>query len=403
MDLKSFWSPQQKEGKKKFDHAEYRFFIFAHWAFIIAAVIHFLLIFIFFYIGLNIMAYVNMISVGIFLLALYLVRKHLYFLFPSILASLEVNVHAFLAVYFLGLESGFQYLIFLLVLCAFFFPNVKAATFITLFSLANYILLLLLFIENTPPFFVPTATLNLFHIFLSASTIIIIAASAYIFRHVVNVTEALLNIQFDRAERLLRNILPVSVGERLKEKEQLIADGFPQASILFADLQNFTEFAGSTDPRNLVKTLNELFSSFDNLLEHHGVEKIKTIGDAYMVATGLPQKSSRHAEQITDYAHSMIEVINNFNKKNGLDFSVRIGINSGPVIAGVVGKKKYSYDLWGDTVNVASRMESSGSPGEIHLSENTYRLIKNKYSFIKREPLQVKGKGLMQTYFVKPG
>ena len=288
MDLKSFWSRPQQEGKKKFDYAEYRFFIFAHWGLIIAAVIHFLFIFIFFYIGLNIMAYVNMISVGIFLLALYLVRKHLYFLFSSLLASFEFNVHAALAVYFLGWEAGFQFFIFSLVLGAYFLPDKKFAILVTIFSLANYIALFLLFATRTPTFYHSDSIISLFHIINSATLLIIITTLAYVFRSVVDVTENRLQFQYDRAERLLRNILPVSVGERLKEKEQLIADGFPQASILFADLQNFTEFAGSTDPEYLVHTLNELFSSFDDLLEQNEVEKIKTIGDAYMVASGLP-------------------------------------------------------------------------------------------------------------------
>jgi len=192
----------------------------------------------------------------------------------------------------------------------------------------------------------------------------------------------------------------VSAAQQQKEKEQLIADGFPQASILFADLQNFTEFAGMTHPQKLVHTLNELFSSFDDLLEQHGVEKIKTIGDAYMVASGLPQASDIHAEQISNYALEMLSAVKDFNRKQGLDFTVRIGINSGPVVAGVVGKKKYAYDLWGDTVNVASRMEASGAPGLIHISESTRRLIRDKFDTIKREPLHIKGKGLMQTYFL---
>jgi len=192
----------------------------------------------------------------------------------------------------------------------------------------------------------------------------------------------------------------VSAAQQQKEKEQLIADGFPQASILFADLQNFTEFAGATRPEELVHTLNELFSSFDDLLDQHGIEKIKTIGDAYMVASGLPQTSDIHAEQISGYALDMLSAVKDFNQRRGLDFAVRIGIHSGPVVAGVVGKKKYAYDLWGDTVNVASRMEASGAPGLIHISESTRRLIRDKFDTIKREPLHIKGKGLMQTYFL---
>ena len=401
MDLKSFLLPPQREDKI-LNFAEYRLFIFMHWALIASALAHFVFIIFFFYIGLNFMAYINFISVGIFLLCVYVNHKRTGILLQGVLAAIEVNAHAGLAVYFLGWDAGFQYFIFPLVVNFFFYPDKKISIGIFIFSLTNYITLFVLFTTRMPAFYVHPTVMNTMQISISASSLIYVGAMAYFFSRTVEQTEELLQIQYDRAERLLRNILPVSVGERLKEKDQLIADGFPQASILFADLQNFTEFAGSTDPKNLVHTLNELFSSFDDLLEQNEVEKIKTIGDAYMVASGLPRESSRHAEQITAYALAMLSAVNDFNKKQGLDFSIRIGINSGPVIAGVVGKKKYAYDLWGDTVNVASRMETSGAPGQIHLSDNTHRLISDKYSFTRREPLKIKGKGLMQTYFLKP-
>jgi adenylate cyclase len=401
MDLKSFLHPPSPESKKELSISEYRYVTFAHWAGICGVISHFLLIFVFFHIGLTIMAYVNFLSVGIFLLSIYSVHKRRNLFLFCILVTIEVNIHAGLAVYFLGWASGFQYFIFVAVLSAFFIQYKKLSIAIAIFSIINFIILFILFATRIPPFYTSVTIINLFNIAIGITSLIIVGSMAYMFSRAVDETENRLQVQYDRAERLLRNILPESVAERLKEKEQLIADGFAQSSILFADLQNFTEFSGSTTPKNLVYMLNELFSSFDDLLEQHGVEKIKTIGDAYMVASGLPQESDRHAEQILDYARAMLAAINDFNNKQGLDFSIRIGVNSGPVIAGVVGKKKYSYDLWGDTVNVASRMEASGFPGEIHLSENTYRLIKNKYNVIKREPLQIKGKGLMQTYFLR--
>jgi adenylate cyclase len=401
MDLKSYLRPPSPESKKELSIAEYRYVTFAYWAGICGAISHFLLIFVFFHIGLTIMAYVNFLSVGIFLLCIYSVHKRRNLFLFCILVTLEVNIHAGLAVYFLGWASGFQYFIFVAVLSAFFIQYKKLSISIAIFSIANFITLFILFATRIPPFYASVTIINLFNMAIGISSLLIVGSMAYMFSRAVDETENRLQVQYDRAERLLRNILPESVAERLKEKEQLIADGFAQSSILFADLQNFTEFSGSTTPKNLVYILNELFSSFDDLLEQHGVEKIKTIGDAYMVASGLPKESGRHAEQILNYARAMLAAVNDFNKKQGLDFSIRIGVNSGPVIAGVVGKKKYSYDLWGDTVNVASRMETSGAPGEIHLSENTYRLIKDKYNVIKREPLQIKGKGLMQTYFLR--
>jgi class 3 adenylate cyclase len=331
---------------------------------------------------------------------IFLIRQRSNLLLTALLVNLEVNAHAALAVYFLGWDSWFQFYIISLVLAGFFYPDKKVSFATALLAAANFILLFFLFAAGAPAFPVSAPVINLFQLFNGFSVLMIIGIFAYSFRQVVDDAEGQLQVQYDRAERLLRNILPVSIGERLKEKEQLIADGFQEASILFADLQNFTEFAGTTRPEELVLTLNELFSSFDDLLEPHGIEKIKTIGDAYMVASGLPQESDRHAAQITGYALDMLTAVKDFNKKRGRDFSVRIGINSGPVVAGVVGKKKYAYDLWGDTVNVAARMEASGAAGAIHISENTHRLIKDKFDTIKREPLHIKGKGLMQTYFI---
>lgn len=147
--------------------------------------------------------------------------------------------------------------------------------------------------------------------------------------------------------------------------------------------------------------LNEVFSQFDDLAEKHGLEKIKTIGDAYMVASGIPEPNENHAISIADMALDMIKLL---NQKSGIfeeSLEIRIGINSGPVVAGVIGKRKFSYDLWGDTVNTASRMESHGIPGKPQVTEYTYKLLKNKYSFVKRGKIEVKGKGLMKTYFLK--
>ncbi len=203
-----------------------------------------------------------------------------------------------------------------------------------------------------------------------------------------------------KSEKLLLNILPQPVAHRLKEKQQAIADGFAEVSVLFADIVGFTQLSTTMPPRQLVDLLNQIFSSFDELAEHHGLEKIKTIGDAYMVVGGLPIPRADHAEAIVAMAMDMQQAIVAFNQANNQTFQIRIGINSGPVVAGVIGIKKFIYDLWGDTVNTASRMEAHGVPGGIHITDSTYQRIKHKYQAQSQGLIQVKGKGEMETYLI---
>ncbi|MGB7441459.1 MAG: adenylate/guanylate cyclase domain-containing protein [Coleofasciculaceae cyanobacterium] len=205
-----------------------------------------------------------------------------------------------------------------------------------------------------------------------------------------------------QAELLLLNILPQPIAERLKKSHNtIIADSFEAVTVLFADLVDFTEFSSQTSPTELVEILNRIFSKFDRLAAKHGVEKIKTIGDAYMAVAGLPKRRPDHAQAIAEMALDMQKVIVQFNKENISSFKLRIGINSGPVVAGVIGIKKFSYDLWGDTVNMASRMESHGLPDYIQLTADTYKLLRNQYLLEKRGSIEIKGKGAMTTYFLR--
>lgn len=203
----------------------------------------------------------------------------------------------------------------------------------------------------------------------------------------------------ERSDRLLLNILPDSVAERLKQGET-VADYFDQTSILFADITNFTQFSAGKTPSEIVTLLNQIFSAFDQLTEKHALEKIKTIGDEYMVASGLPNPRFDHLEALVEMALDMQKVMADFHKSGTCDLDLRIGINTGPIIAGIIGYKKFSYDLWGDTVNVASRMSSFGISGKIQVTEEVYRRLKNRYCFEERGPVQVKGKGTMITYLL---
>ncbi|HEY9653012.1 MAG TPA: adenylate/guanylate cyclase domain-containing protein [Coleofasciculaceae cyanobacterium] len=209
-----------------------------------------------------------------------------------------------------------------------------------------------------------------------------------------------LALERERSERLLLNILPKAIAERLKNEKSIIADQFAEATVLFADIVGFTQLSSKISAAELVVLLNCMFSMFDQLTEQHGAEKIKTIGDAYMVAAGLPTHRSDHAQAIANLALDMQKAIAEFNAEQNQSFSIRIGINTGPVVAGVIGLKRFIYDLWGDTVNVASRMESHGLAGGIQVSETTYQCLKEQYLFEKRGIIQVKGRGEMTTYFL---
>ncbi len=204
----------------------------------------------------------------------------------------------------------------------------------------------------------------------------------------------------EKSEKLLLNILPQPIAQRLKHGEENIADNFDDVTVLFADIVNFTKLSANLLPEKLVKIINQIFSTFDELAETYGLEKIKTIGDAYMVVGGLPTRREDHVEAIADMALDMQSKICEFSLNHKDPLQMRIGIHTGPVAAGVIGTKKFAYDLWGDTVNTANRMESHGIAGKIQVTEVTYERLKHKYLLEERDSISVKGKGEMNTYFL---
>ena len=202
-----------------------------------------------------------------------------------------------------------------------------------------------------------------------------------------------LQAEHERAERLLLNTLPRAIAERMKQGEVNIADHHPDVSVLVADLVGFTTLAAHIGPDQVVYLLNEIFSGFDVLAEKHGLEKIKTIGDAYMAAGGLPLPRPDHAEAIADLALDLMAEIDKFNRAYNTSIQLRIGISTGTVVAGVIGRWKFTYDLWGDTVNLAFRLESLGQPGTIQVSGLTYERLKDKYQFDGSRNIDIKGRG----------
>ena len=204
----------------------------------------------------------------------------------------------------------------------------------------------------------------------------------------------------DRAERLLLNTLPRPIAMRLQAGEERIAESFESVTVLFADLVGFTERAAATDPEALVELLSQVFTEFDAISDHYGVEKIKTIGDAYMVVSGVPTPRVDHLEAMADTALALLGAVTRVGERIGADLEIRVGMHSGPVVAGIIGTRKFAYDLWGDTVNTASRMESHGVPGRVHVAETTYELLRDRFHFEERGEVDVKGLGAMRTYFL---
>uniref|UniRef100_A0A832H6A4 Adenylate cyclase n=1 Tax=Oscillatoriales cyanobacterium SpSt-402 TaxID=2282168 RepID=A0A832H6A4_9CYAN len=221
--------------------------------------------------------------------------------------------------------------------------------------------------------------------------------------------EEALQAEQEKTELLLLNVLPTAIAEQLKQSlgilqdrhsHALIAENYDEVTVMFADIVNFTTLSSNVSAPDLVGLLNRIFLVFDDLCEKHGLEKIKTIGDAYMVVGGLPDPRPDHAEAIANMALDMQQEIAQFLTYEGQNIEVRVGINTGPVIAGVIGKKKFTYDLWGDVVNTASRMESQGVAGKIQVTEATYERLKDKYHLQQRGIVEVKGKGTMQTFWL---
>ncbi|WP_445384883.1 adenylate/guanylate cyclase domain-containing protein [Robiginitalea sp. IMCC44478] len=238
---------------------------------------------------------------------------------------------------------------------------------------------------------------------ITALLLIVIALGTYRRYQYTKKTSDIISRERDRAETLLLNILPKQTASELKENGKVKAQRYNDASVLFTDFRNFTKHAEEVDPGLLVKSLDYYFSYFDTLMDKYGLEKIKTVGDAYMCAAGIPFPVEDHARRVVDAALEMLDFVEEAKHHEDAEhirFDIRIGINSGPVVAGIVGTKKFAYDIWGDTVNIAARMESSSVPGKVNVAEHTYQLIKDRYQCQYRGEIEAKNRGKLKMYFV---
>ena len=217
-------------------------------------------------------------------------------------------------------------------------------------------------------------------------------------RETVDAQTQAVSLEKDLSDRLLLNILPEPIAIRLKRQETNIADGHADVTVMFADIVNFTHMSEEMSPNETVHLLNDIFSEFDMLAEKHGIEKIKTIGDAYMAAGGLRDTNTQYVDAMADMALQMQAFVSRYTAPNGEKMSLRVGLATGAVVAGVIGRRKFSYDLWGDTVNIAARMSSEALPGLTQVDAVTYRRLHNRYAFDEMQQIHVKGKGQMQVY-----
>ena len=356
---------------------------------------HVYMLFLFAYWGVWPLAVFNVFSILIWTAGIILWRQQR-FTAATLLTTTELIVHTTLVIIYIGWGFGTQYVILVHMMA--FTLNTWYGRWTLFGTFALYTLLFIGWYYYTvfyPPLaIVPELQLAIINVF---NIVLVFATITLLIRYLVAAA--------DRAneanEELLNNVLPKTIAARLRKKEPTIADGFQNASILFADLTGFTRLSLKLKPDDLVEMLDTIFSRFDELVDQYGLEKIKTIGDEYMVAAGIPIPREDHAKALANFALAMRDSLEEYNQMAGTNLQLRIGINSGPVVAGVIGKRRFLYDLWGDSVNTASRMESHGIPGEIQVSEATRDLLDGQFSFVDRGIIDVKGKGPMQTYLLQ--
>ncbi len=346
------------------------------------------------------LAWANMLSVGIWTSVLLLFRRGRQLPMFALL-WLEVTLHGALVIYLLGWGFGAQYFLILVTLVSFMAPWRRSVSLgLTALNAAIFIAFYYYAETHTPLYTVPALQLAALNVINIVAVFGMAAATVLYYITVADRAEAALAAEHALSEALLNNVLPVSIAARLKQDSGIIAEAFASASVLFADIVGFTTFSEQVTPQELVDVLNGVFSRFDELVDEFGLEKIKTVGDAYMVASGIPTPLEDHAERLAGFALAIRDALEAYNLEMGTDLRLRIGLSSGPVVAGVIGKRRFLYDLWGDSVNTASRMESHGRPGAIQISEATRALLDGKFLIAERGLIDVKGKGPMRTYFL---
>ncbi len=361
---------------------------------------HFLYIFLFLYWEIRPLVAINIASVLLWTITAILWRQNRS-AFTYLFIMLEVCIHVIVVIIYVGWGFGMQYYLFTMSIAVFLVPWPrwqKIGTLgvgIILFIIAYYYTLFYSPVTTIPA--IQLAILNIANIIASFGLSGVL--TMYLLSLADHAGEAL-EEAYAKSEALLNNVFPEEIARRLKTEEKIIADSYSSASVLFADIVGFTQLSQQISPEELVELLNKIFSRFDELVDCYNLEKIKTIGDSYMVASGIPTQRPDHAVAIAYFALAMRRTLMRFNQEMNTHLRIRIGINTGPVVAGVIGKRRFVYDLWGDCVNVASRMESHGIPGAIQLTASTQRLLDDRFDLANGGLITVKGNLTIQTYFL---
>ncbi|MBP7477283.1 MAG: adenylate/guanylate cyclase domain-containing protein [Chitinophagales bacterium] len=393
--------------------ANLRFYKLSNLVLTLGMLVHFSWVFLFYFMGANEMAYINIFSVIIYIFAIVINRKGNHFASSNIMVF-EIIIHQFIAIQYFGWNAGFQNYVIVIGLFPFLMPKGKwlVKGFLLTSCLLTYILFDV-FLGNNPPIFVLESNyLNYLKVSNILFSFISMAISGAYFNYAMHETEDLLDekkqeliLEKSKSDELLLNILPAETALELKQLGYSKPKHVELASILFTDFVNFSKICEQMNAENLVNEIDYFYSSFDSIIAKYGIEKIKTIGDSYMCVGGIPMPNDRHPVNIVFAAIEMRDFIIQEKKlrleTNRAVFDIRIGIHCGPVVAGIVGTKKFAYDIWGDAVNIASRMESSGEASSINISLTMYELIKDHFTCHYRGKLAIKNKGEVDMYIVE--
>jgi len=367
------------------------------------AAIHVLLLAVFAWLDVRALTLFNVVSVAGFLLAWRLVRSSRgSFVQVQVIAQAEVMIHQALAVHFIGWDCGFQNYLLAVVPLALLNPELGRAGKVWAIAalVGGYVLLAALYAGAAPirpldeRFVALFAEANLVGALIGSTLFSIFIARG------ARLAEDALDDARRRSDALLLRILPPSVLARLRRSDEVVADALEEVTILFADIVGFTPFAERRPPAEVVAFLDRLFAAFDALVAARGLEKIKTIGDAYMVAAGAPLPRPDHVEATAELALAIQAEVATFSREVPGGLQVRIGVATGPAVAGVIGRSKFAYDLWGDAVNTAARMESHGEPGRIHVTAAVAERLRGRFALTPRGQVEIKGKGPMSTFWL---
>lgn len=360
--------------------------------------------------GIPELVWYSLLTLPVYLLALWVFvlqpgLSRRWHLVGTVGVGLELLGQGTLATWLLGWGSGFHYYLLLVPLVVLFSPFGKPLHRALLSGAVGlaYLALWDASARHAPVYALGEAELRGYLLGNFALVFVVVMAIGFLFERAATRMERELEHERSRSERLLLNTLPAAIAQRLKDApDEAIAERHAEVSVLFCDIVGFTQLAEKLPAEDLVGILNRVFTAFDDIADRHGVEKIKTIGDAYMVAAGLPEPRDDHAAALASVAMEMMAVVQLLRAELGSGLDVRIGIHSGPVVAGVIGRRKFAYDLWGDVVNTAARMESHGVPGTVQVTQATAALLGDGWPMAPRGVLEVKGKGPMPVFLLQP-